>query len=331
MYESLASITLSSGETVQAACVKGPDPEWAERIEKLLGHKGDPWNWQNTEVLRQELGIEAWFYILHRDGRPFSNILTIDVDGVGLFGHVYTTPEDRQKGASSSLFRIQMEHFRARGGRALFLGTGYDTHPYRMYAKHGFTGIEPLSGRMEYYATSKAAFDAWYFGAGPAEVEPIQWAHWPAGAALFLGDWPGVVRCAPLKLFGRMSTEGPLLPALRRAQARRQGEPICTAALRSRRSGAVVGLAAWEPDPLWPNTALADVYCHPAFQERAGDLLDAIHLPTGMRVVAYADAACPAKADALARAGFRATATLRDRVATSGAKSVLLDVTQFER
>jgi hypothetical protein len=40
-------------ERVEAAVVRGPDLDWAGRIEKLLGHKGDPWNWQNTEMLRQ--------------------------------------------------------------------------------------------------------------------------------------------------------------------------------------------------------------------------------------------------------------------------------------
>ncbi|HAA73566.1 TPA: hypothetical protein DCE37_00380 [Candidatus Latescibacteria bacterium] len=44
---------------------------------------------------------------------------------VGLFGHVFTKPEERRKGAANAL----MEDFRQRGGKALYLGTGYVRFP----------------------------------------------------------------------------------------------------------------------------------------------------------------------------------------------------------
>ena len=52
MYQHLNRITLKSGEVVQAGVVQGPDLDWAERVETLLGHKGPSWRWGNEQVLR---------------------------------------------------------------------------------------------------------------------------------------------------------------------------------------------------------------------------------------------------------------------------------------
>jgi hypothetical protein len=45
----------------------GPDLEWADRIVALLEHKGEPWNWQNQAVLRDYIGLDVRFFILHKD------------------------------------------------------------------------------------------------------------------------------------------------------------------------------------------------------------------------------------------------------------------------
>ena len=39
--------------------------------------KGGVWQWGNEKVLRESLEIEAYFYILHRDGTPFANVMNI--------------------------------------------------------------------------------------------------------------------------------------------------------------------------------------------------------------------------------------------------------------
>ena len=163
MVESLGLITLKNGEEVEASVVIGPDLDWAPRIGPLLQHKGDPWNWQVAQVLERELDLEAYFYVLHRDGIPFANIMTIEGAGVGVFGHVWTVPEDRQKGASSRLMALQMEHFADRGGRALFLGTGYDSVAYKMYQRFGFESVEPQSGYMSYYTESESDIQRRFF------------------------------------------------------------------------------------------------------------------------------------------------------------------------
>ena len=207
MYQQLGTIKLKSGETVEAGVVRGLDLAWSQRVQKLLWHKGDPWNWQNTQVLENDLGLDVNFYLLHRDGDPFANMMTIELAGVGHFGHVWTQPADRQQGTSRSLMGLQMQDFAVRGGKALFLGTGYDSSAYRIYAAHGFASIEPESGYMAYYSQSQQEFEAAYFAPGQVEVQPLAWRHWPASVALFLGNFAGLVRCAPLQLIGRSSTK----------------------------------------------------------------------------------------------------------------------------
>ena len=332
MYTPLGEVILKSGEKVEAGVVCGPDLEWAERIEKLLGHKGPVWQWQNSATVRRQLGIEARFYLLHRGEEPFANMATFTHRGCGHFGHVYTLPEDRRQGAASQLMGVQMEHFRQEGGKALFLGTGYDSAPYHIYASHGFVGLEAQSGQMDYYTQGKAQFEAEYFARAQVQVEEIQWHHWPASAALFLGDFPGVVRCAPLKLLGRSSTEGPFLSLIQEEEQRREkGEVSHARVLCQAVSKAVVGLAAWEWDPLWPSTCVVEVYCHPHFWGKGGELLGELALPQAERYVAYSDAECLEKGEVLRTVGFRPVGMHARRVALDRARTRLVDVEVWER
>ena len=332
MYEELGETTLKWGETVQTGMVVAPDLEWAERIERVLAHKGEPWNWQISQALRSKLGIEVRFYLLHRQGRPISNVMTAELAGVGVLGHVWTEPEERKKGAMSQLMALQMEDFRTRGGKALFLGTACGSAPYRIYERFGFRSVEDGSGYMEYYAASREEFEAAYFAKGEAEIGALDWPHWPASPALFMAGFPGVVRCAPMKLFGRASTEGPFLSLLcDETQRREERKGPRSFALQSKGSGAVVGLTVWGHDPLWPDTCLVDVYCHPDYWDRASDLLAALALPDADRYVAYGDPTCAAKIEVLKVAGFREAATLSNRLAADAAKADFADVIAFER
>lgn len=332
MYEPIDTIRLTSGERVQAGVVKGPDRDWAERIEALLEHKGEMWRWGNTMVLREHLDVEAYFYILHRGGIPFANMSTVETRGVGIFGHVFTKPEDRRKRAAMELMRVMMGHFRRRGGRALYLGTGYDSHPYHIYRAHGFTGLEPRSGYMDYFTASRDAFETGYFARGPAEVAALDWRDWPASTALFTGGFPGVTRCAGMRIFGRQSTESPLLPFIRDACTRRaDGQSARVKVLRQEETTAVTGLAMWSYDRLWPRSCVVDVYCHPHFWDRSRDLLDALALPEAERYLAYCDAGFEQKAAALSQAGFRPSVTYRRRVARDCARTAHVDVEVWEK
>lgn len=324
MYESLGTVTLKGGETVDAGVVIGPDPEWADRVADLLSHKGEVWRWQNGECLRSDLGIDARFYLLQRDGEPFANMLTATHRGVGHFGHVYTVPEERRKGAASALMRRLMQDVRRRGERALFLGTGFDSPPYHIYAGEGFVGLEPGCGLMDWYVDSRARFEEEWFAAGPVEVRPASWSDWPATAPLFTLNVPGTVRCAPLRMFGRSNSEGPWLHLLH--------DDACQGSvLQQRETGAVVGAAVAGAHPLWPATGLLDLWCHPGFWSGAEDLLAGLDLRGPDRWLALSDDGCPAKGQVLAAAGFAPVSTAPDRLAVDTEKTRWSQITEWER
>lgn len=330
MYHPLSPVVLKSGEKVEAGVVIAPDAQWHPRLEKLLFHKDDLWRWQVTQLLTRPTLVEAFHYILHRNGEPFSHILTAESQGVGILGHVWTQPEDRGQGAAFHLMQRQIEHFRARGGRALFLVTGFDSTAYRIYRKHGFESVEPQSGVMAFFASSRQEFEAEYFAPGQAEIRPLDWHHWASASALFSGDWPGVVRAAPFRLIGKAITEDALLPAIREQEGN-SGAQTRALVLQKPASGAVVGLAGWSWDTIWPEVCVADVYCHPNFWHRAGELFAQLSLPSARRVIAYVDAGCVAKQGVLQAAGFREVATLKQWLARDAAQSGSIDVVIMER
>jgi len=331
MYEALGTVRLKSGEQVEAGVVRGPDPAWSRRLQTLLWHKGDPWNWQNAQLLEVDHGLDVNFYILHRQGEPFANIMTVELAGVGHFGHVWTQPADRQQGASSSLMRYQMQDFAKRGGQALFLGTEVDSTAYRMYATFGFSDVAEKSGYMAYYRKPQPEFEATYFAPGQAEIQPLSWRHWPASAPLFLGDYPGLVRCAPLQMFGQSSSEGAFLPALIEATQRQQeGQSPKVLALCNPATGAVVALAAWSWHPLWPDVCLVDCTSHPNFWPASGELLHALQLPAADHTIAYVDVGNQAKSALFTQAGFKPMATLPRWLATDPSKQSWADVIMME-
>ena len=145
MYAGLGHVALTGGEQVEAGVVDGPDTRWAQRLEELLCHKGELWNWQNSRVLRTSTGIASRFYVLHRRGIPFANAMTAELSGVGILAHVWTRPEDRRKRACSELMRVLMEDVGARQGKALFLFTQSGSVAYRLYSRFGFRSVVRIS------------------------------------------------------------------------------------------------------------------------------------------------------------------------------------------
>ena len=312
MYQSLGQVALKSGERVEAGIVDCPDVEWASRIEALLGHKGESWRWQNRSCARESLGIDARYYLLHRDGEPFANMLTATHKGVGHFGHVFTIPEDRRKGAAHQLMGLLMEDFRQRDGLALFLGTGFDSPAYHIYRRHGFEGFAPGSGQMEYYVEGDAeSFRQQYFAtSGHVLTGSPQWRHWPASETLFTSTFPGVVRCPSLELTGRASTEGPFLAVLRRA-AESRDDNVSSDTMVSERveTGAVVAVARCSGHPLWSGKLLVDLYGHPDAEHEMVACVGALESIADAPCVSYSDGNSAREA-ALKAVGFKRGANL---------------------
>lgn len=331
MYETRAQLTLKDGERVECGVVTGPDDAWAQHLEPLLGHKGGFWNWQNSQALRTHSGLDARFHILHRAGAPFANVSIFSSGKAGLLSHVWTKPEDRKKGASHLLLDSAMSEFAKCGGQALFLGTEPDGVAHGIYMKRGFNDLNS-AGHMAWYANGRKSFEETWFADSDGDVERLGWRHWPTSVPLFLLPGPEVIRCMPLRVFWPSLVEGELLPAIQGELKRHDaGDPPAAVVLRSKRSQAVVGMALWQWDSTWPATCVVDVFCHPAYWPRSGELLAALRLPACEKCIAYCDSTCQEKVMALGTAGFQPIAALPQLVAVDRGRTERVDVMLMEK
>lgn len=328
MYQRTNDVALKTGEVVEMGLVTGPDPEWGPKLEHLLGHKGEPWNWQIHQCLANpDIGIQTRCHVLCRSGRPFANICTFESDGVGIFGHVFTVPEERKKGAADHLNCQVMADFKARGGKALYLGTTYDSPAYHIYMKHGFRSVEPAGGYMVYTQAGKSEFEKNYFAPGPTRIEPLAFKHWPILPALTMMDHPARLRVLGMRITGATSTERGGLDLLKEAEE--AGQPVHAQVAVSTRTGAPVAFACWFPDFYFGHAVdLMDVFFAPGFEAEAPKLIEALALPKDRKTVCMADNAWPEKEDLLRAAGFTREAALKNHL-RSGNR--LLDVSIWSR
>lgn len=331
MYHELASVTLRDGFAATLGIIRGPDEEWAERLDNLLEHKEEIWVWQNRIALRESIDIEAHYYIAHVDGVPSANVSIFDKNGVGIFGHVFTREDRRGLGAASLLTAKSIEDFTARGGKALVLGTSYDSSAYHIYRRRGFRGTEEGSGQMVYYSDSREEFESSFFNAADQEIVTPGWSEWPLSWPLMEADIPGVVRSIRMSLLGRSNTEGPMLGTLReQLHATADRPPTCLIS-RQRTSGAVMAMASWCWHRVWPGSCVVDVFAHPSAWDAAAELLIKLELPKAERTLAYVDEQTPAKAALLDSAGFHAGPTFKRRVAANAARTMYVDVTEYAK
>ncbi len=306
MYQSLGTLKLGDGSTVEVGRVDCPDLSWADRIEALLQHKSPLYVWQNSCVIREHCGLDVFFYVLHRDGEPLASIMTVENRKTGFLGHVWTRPEDRRKGAATMLLDATVEDFKNREGVALFLRTDYDSSAYHIYATKGFVGIEDGSGQMALYRADETTFYQSYFRQQPWGIRCLNWSDWPASGALFLGEFPTFIRSVGLKQFGRCTTEDTVLELLEREKKREaHGLPPSAKVLVLEETGAIAGLAHWRLLDSFDDVCLLDFFCHPTYTGSAFDLVSSLELPESKRVIALADVQDRTKEEALEELDFR--------------------------
>ncbi len=182
MYADLARGKLGSGDQMTVGVVYPPAPEWAPVLRHLLGHK-DPA--QRSEIAGELDGaldqLSAAFYVGLVDGVPVTVARVAGGHGAGIWGHVYTVPAWRQRGASGLLHQAAAADMRRRGFDVLTLGTNPLGHARKLYAAIGFRPVAPNSGSM-----------IWRLGqdppAGVPTVGPLRWEDW---------GWISAAACAP--------------------------------------------------------------------------------------------------------------------------------------
>jgi hypothetical protein len=306
MYDVIGEASLKDGSRMEVGVILGPDADHADEINPFLGHKGPGWQEHIEGATAGALDdLETRFYVGKVDGRVITNIMTVEHLGVGILGHVYTTPPSRRLGACNAVMQRQMEEFRDRGGRCLHLGTGFDSAPYHIYKRHGFGSIIPKSGVMRYMADDGVLDD--YFAPRPATARAIRWDDWGPLTALTAShdcDW---LRSVAWGMQGPENFEGGFLGF---RQSVEDGDIAARVLVTD--DGDRVGVATLTTHPIWGGTRILDVLCHPNFWSCASALC--ADLGGDGKVVAYADSASSEKLDALAGLAFQTEATLPGRV-----------------
>ena len=315
MVRKLARVTLKSGERMHCLLIEEPEASWAQDVQRLLVHKRDHVHWHIARAIEGPLDdLETRFYLGVVNGEAVGNIMTVEHDGIGILGHVFTSPEQRRKGIASHIMAAQMRDFQERGGRVLTLGTGFDSPPYWIYHSYGFRSIVEDSGAMWYLDNPEQAEDIWHAAIG--ETAPVRWRHWPLVNLLCIQPNGDRLRHAARRLWGPRNFEGDFTQYLRDLESE---NPTTSGRVLENESGLVVGWVSMEDDPIWGGAAaLLDLFMHPATWHGAADLLAALPLPA-KPVFAYADHDSP-KNDVLQAHGFTQQASWPDWLPVGGSK-----------
>ncbi len=176
MIETVADVTLRGGQTMTVKVVQPPEPDYAEKLCRLLEHKGD----SSFRAIRQRLGgqyarecIDRYF-VGEVDGRIVGQAwygLPRGGTGIGNFGHVYTEREMRGKGVATHIVRLTVEDFARSEGKCLLCGAARDSAA--IYCRLGFEliveGAEsgPAALVKKSVADSFRALEEDYFQPGP--------------------------------------------------------------------------------------------------------------------------------------------------------------------
>ncbi len=207
MYDKLGNTVLKTGEQMEVGVIHVPDELHAEELKQFLGHKPGNYKWHIERCVTETLdALETRFYVGKLDGKVITNIMTVEHEGIGILGHVFTVPEQRRKGACKGTMTYQMEDFRQRTGRALYLGTGYNGHPYHIYGSFGFESVLPESGFMKYHVSED--FAASYFEQTAAHPKSVEWHDWPKVTALSAIVGWDTLRSLAWNVYGPTNLEG---------------------------------------------------------------------------------------------------------------------------
>jgi hypothetical protein len=316
MYTHFGDERIKSWEALELGVVTAPDGEFSAGVVGLLGHKGGEWQFHIEAALGGQTDLlETRFYLGLLAGVPVANVMTVENQGVGILGHVFTRPEQRRKGICQAVMTRLMDDFRERDGHVLLLGTGYESAPYWIYHSFGFRSL--AGGFMRYAVAPEDTFEREWFAADTVRVAPMAWRHWPLIGLLGAQTGGETLRSAAWRLSGIGCLEGPVANTL---AGQSQGRSVSGVVLETAR-GAVVGCATLHPTGEgangWPGVWLLDFFTHPDFTSHSGDLVDALTWPAG-KIIAYVDTGAPDKAAVLAGKGFEREGSLRDFLRSNG-------------
>jgi len=313
MIRTLHHAPLPDGQRLRVAELQAPAASYARAIRRFLQHKGQPWMTHVDLANRGQVDHLRTTYTIGLLGRRIvGNVMIVGDGRVGILGHVFTHPHHRRKGICTELVAAALAQFRAAGGLALGLGTGYRSPAYRIYHGFGFRSVESRSGAM-LLPCQPGALDR-YFAHAPTQPAELRWHHWAGLSLLFMLPAGDQLRSHALRVVGPAGFEGGFL----HFQAHRQRLDARARVLLTP-EGSVAGAALCQRNDRWPGAVYTlDLFVHPAFRRAAPALLHALPLPRRAKLQAVIDRPSAARAAALRSQGFRHEATLAKQLRRRG-------------
>lgn len=314
MYHKLGEAVLKTDEQMEVGVITAPDEPHAAEIKQFLGHKPGNYKWHIERCVTETLdALETRFYVGKVDGSVITNIMTVEHQGIGILGHVFTMPEQRRKGACKGVMAYQMDDFRHRKGRALYLGTGYNSPPYHIYHSFGFESVFSESGFMKYHVN--ADFEERYFAPASVQPKPVEWHDWPKVTALSGIVGSEALRSLIWNVYGPTNMEGGFLNFKHDLETENVYED---AKLLITSDGAIVGWATVSRDNRWrPAAAVLDLFFHPNFADEVPALLSAVKFPDA-KVQCYVDSSAAKKTEVLETAGFTCEGRFKNQFTYGG-------------
>ncbi len=322
MYLHLDFRDLKSGERMETGVVQPPDNEWSEQLKSFLSHKGSEWKEEIELAFRGELDdLESRFYVGRIGNQVICQIMLTGSRGAGIVSHVFTRPEQRQKGAISALMNTMMEHCRSIRFQVITLGTGFDSAAYWIYHKFGFRSVRPGSGEMIWVSDDEKLANL--FSPSQVHLRPVQWEDWAYFNLLALqpvNPEEDLPRSKIMGLKGQGSLEGPFI----KLQIRRGKEPELHAFAIVNEADITVGWAIMGQDPSWfRDVWILDLHIHRLYKNNLTKLVSELPLPKGM-IVSYLLHDDSPKAKSLERSGFLLKGRLPGWLEHSGRHELLV-------
>lgn len=254
-----------------------------------------------------EVVTTAWTMTPHNEPR------------LATLGEVYTDPAWRGNRLAGAVCQVLLDRFDQCGGRVIFLGTGEEAAA-RIYARLGF--VPHPQGLMRRERPLDGDFEREWFAPSAVAVRPITWGDTPRLVALYAArnDWAST--CWMQGLYSATYVTHDRCNSLVKHtwQATRPGAWLGLFSA----GGALVGSGPMEPRGNEKEVVGADVdlFVHPAFQELAGALLDAMAAEGRRLGWRWLRAELPAfetaKRAALERAGFREVGRVSAAISIGG-------------
>jgi GNAT superfamily N-acetyltransferase len=199
-----------------------------------------------------------------------------DEPRLGTLGEVYTDPAWRGNGLAPAVCRALLDRFDAGGGRLIFLGTS-NPSAARIYASLGFAPYP--RGLMRRDAACRPRLEESWFAPSAAAtlvVRPVVWGDIPRIVVLYATPNPWLSACWMQGLYAAPAVIHDRCNSLFKGtwQATQPGAWLALTTA----DGAIVGSGPMEPTGNEKDAVGADidVFVHPAFQDQAPVLLDAM-------------------------------------------------------